>query len=111
MQLNQLIQRAKEIRAKYEILETKRYGKSWTPSQIAEGFVGDMGDLMKIVMAKQGVRKMDDVDSKLAHELADCLWSVLILSDKFNVDIEKAFSSTMDHLETTIDGILEPKKE
>jgi hypothetical protein len=39
--------------------------------------VGDVGDLMKLVMAKEGAREIQDVDEKLQHELAACLWSVL----------------------------------
>ena len=109
MELSQIIKRAKEIRAKYEHLEVTKYGKSWTPTQIAQGFVGDVGDLMKIVMAKDGIRKIEDVDEALSHELADCLWSILILSDKYNVDIEKAFNKTMDELDTKIDKQLTNK--
>lgn len=103
MELSQIIKRAKEIRAKYEHLEVTKYGKPWTPTQIAQGFVGDVGDLMKIVMAKDGVRHLENVDEALSHELADCLWSILILSDKYNIDIEKAFNKTMDELDAKID--------
>lgn len=51
-----LQQRAIEIREKYSSLELKKKGKSWTNSQIMEGFVGDVGDLIKLVMAKKGAR-------------------------------------------------------
>lgn len=91
--------RALEIRKAYESFEVKKYGKSWTREQIAEGFVGDVGDLMKLVLAKSGVRKMEDVDEKLAHELSDCLWCVLVLANKYGVDLEDAFLKTMSSLE------------
>ncbi len=67
-----------------------------------EGFVVDVGDLMRLVMAKSGIRRVEDVDGKLEHELADCLWSVLVLSKLYGVDIEKAFLRTMDDLEGVI---------
>ena len=67
------------------------------------GFVGDVGDLSKIIMAKHGLREMDNVDDKLAHELSDCLWSILVLADKFNVDLVSQFMATMDSLENKID--------
>ena len=63
------------------------------------GFVGDVGDLMKLVMAQSGVRKIPDVESQLAHELADCLWSLLVLSQMCGTDLEHAFLQTMDDLE------------
>lgn len=97
-----MLARAQEVRAKYAELEKKKYGKQWTAAQMAEGFVGDVGDLMKLVTAKQGVRTIEGVDAKLAHELSDCLWSILVLSQEFGVDIEKSFYSTTQELEGKI---------
>ena len=62
------------------------------------GLVGDVGDLAKLVQGKAGVRPRDDLDAALAHELADCLWAVLTLADAYDVDLEAAFTSTMDEL-------------
>lgn len=70
------------------------------------GFVGDVGDLAKLVTAKEGVRKTDDVDQKIQHELADCLWSILVLTDAYGVDIETAFTRTMDELEVRVNNQL-----
>ena len=67
-----------------------------------EGFVGDVGDLMKLTMSKAGIRNIEDVDNKLAHELSDCLWSILVLASKYNIDLEQAFMETMDELEGRI---------
>ena len=103
MEFKQIIQRALEVRSKYSELERKKYGKEWNNGQIAQGFVGDVGSLMKLVMAKEGIRDMEDVDKKLAHELADCLWSVLVLANKYGVDIEKSFLDTMNDLDKRID--------
>lgn len=102
MDFKELSDRALKIREQYSVLETKKYGKQWTPSQIMAGFVGDVGDLSKLTMAKDGIRAIDDVDAKIAHELADCLWSVLVLANKYNVDLEKSFLATMDLLENKI---------
>ncbi|HVU17169.1 MAG TPA: hypothetical protein VHD32_09590 [Candidatus Didemnitutus sp.] len=65
--------------------------KPWTREEIAQGFVVDVGDLMRLVMAKAGRREVKDVDRKLGHELADCLWSILVLADAYGVDLEKEF--------------------
>ena len=67
------------------------------------GFVGDVGDLSKIIMAKHGLRAMDNIDEKLAHELSDCLWSILVLADKYGVNLSKEFMKTMDELGKRID--------
>lgn len=76
MEFAALRRRAMEIRQQYAALEQQRYGRSWSREEVALGFVGDMGDLVKLVMAQEGVRAIDDSAAKLAHELADCLWSV-----------------------------------
>ncbi|MEZ6330670.1 MAG: MazG nucleotide pyrophosphohydrolase domain-containing protein [Candidatus Saccharimonadales bacterium] len=63
------------------------------------GFVGDVGDLSKLIMAKNNLRSKDNVDEALAHELSDCLWSLLVLADKLGIDLDQAFIKTMDSLE------------
>ena len=57
---------------------------------------------MKLVVAKEGMREVENVDDALAHELADCLWSVIVLANKYNVDLEQSFVRTMDELEERI---------
>lgn len=99
MSFKQLSERASEIRGKYRDFETAKYGRSWTDEEIALGFVGDVGDLMKLIQVKNGVRAIPDADEKLAHELADCLWSVFTLADAYNIDLEQAFLKTMDEIE------------
>ncbi len=61
-----------------------------------------IGDLVKLVLAQSGRRTIPDAESKLAHELADCLWSIIVLADAHGVDLEQAFLQTMDDLENHI---------
>ena len=102
MEFETVQQRAIEIREQYAELERRDYGRPWTNAEIALGFVGDVGDLVKLVMAENGVRRIPDARSKLAHELADCLWSILVLAHLHDVDLEQAFLQTMDELEQHI---------
>ncbi|HAT74005.1 MAG: MazG nucleotide pyrophosphohydrolase [Candidatus Moranbacteria bacterium GW2011_GWF2_36_839] len=104
MELKELSDRAIEIREIYSQLEKNKYGKEWTNSQIMQGFIGDVGDLMKIVMAKEEIREIENVDEKMAHELSDCLWSILVLAKKYNVDIEKEFLKTMNQIEEKLEN-------
>ena len=99
MEFANLMRRAAEIRALYAEFEEVKYGRSWTDEELALGFVGDVGDLAKLVMAANGVRSIDNTEEKLAHELADCLWSVIVLAQAHKVDLEAAFLETMDELE------------
>lgn len=103
MEFEEIINRAVEVRAKYDKLNAKR-GVSWNEQNLMSGFVGDVGDLSKIIMAKHGLRTMDNVDEKLTHELSDCLWSVLVLADKYDIDLAAEFMRAMDGLDRRIDG-------
>ncbi|MGH7158152.1 MAG: nucleotide pyrophosphohydrolase [Candidatus Saccharimonadales bacterium] len=102
MTTKELQQRALEIRKQFAIYERQQGSPEWDTREIMEGFVVDVGDLMKLVMAQQGLRKVEGLDEKIAHELADCLWCVLVLASKLGVDLEKAFTDTMNSLETSV---------
>jgi len=102
MEFNDLVQRALAIRQGYQTHEQKQYGASWSNEELALGFVGDVGDLAKLVMAVNRRRMIPNAEQKLAHELADCLWSVIVLANVHGIDLEEAFLQTMDDLEKWI---------
>jgi NTP pyrophosphatase (non-canonical NTP hydrolase) len=100
MDFQTVIDRAMEIRRLYEEQERKLYGSPWTSEEIALGFVGDVGDLAKLVVAEQGRRNIENSREKLEHELSDCLWSLIVLAHAHEVDLQKSFMNTMDQLQT-----------
>jgi NTP pyrophosphatase (non-canonical NTP hydrolase) len=102
MDIQKLSDRAIDIRAKYSQLEKERYGREWTRAEMMQGFVTDIGELVELSMVKDGIRRRDNADEEIAHEFADCLWSLLVLARKYDVDIEKSFIETMDKLEEKI---------
>ena len=61
-----------------------------------------MGDLVKLIIAKNNFRKIEAVDEKLAHELADCLWSVIIIADELGINLEDEFLRNMEKLKERI---------
>lgn len=106
MNLQELSQRAHEVRQKYNELNEKENGGAWGQSEIMSGFIGDIGDLTKLVMAKEGLRKIDNHDEKLKHELADCLWSLLVLAKGYDINLEQEFLKTMNELDERVDKLL-----
>jgi NTP pyrophosphatase (non-canonical NTP hydrolase) len=102
MEFQTLINRALDIRGRYEEKEKHLYGSAWTSEEIALGFVGDVGDLAKLVVAENGKRNIVNSKEKLEHELADCLWSVIVLSHIHGVDLENSFINTMNELEKNL---------
>lgn len=94
MELKELIKKAKEIKERYASLNKKQ----WGVAEYTQGFVGDVGDLMKLIMTKEGFREIENIDEKLKHELSDCLWSILIIADELGIDLETEFMKNMDKL-------------
>ncbi|MDZ5662408.1 nucleotide pyrophosphohydrolase [Nocardioides sp. zg-1308] len=103
MEFDELQDLARGVRQKYAAREHENYGRTWSREEIMLGFLGDVGDLAKLVQGKEGVRPREDLDEAFAHELADCLWSVMTLADSYGVDLEEAFVSTMTELNGVLD--------
>jgi len=91
MNFSNLENSALQLNELYEQLEAKRYGRIWTTQELALGFVGDVGDLAKLIQAHAGVRDIEDCKAKLGHELSDCLWSIIVLANKCGIDLEAEF--------------------
>lgn len=89
---------AEQIRSAYAAKNQKDDHKVWTTEQYMSGFVGDVGDLQKLIMAKIGYRHYDDIDTKIEHELADCLWSLLVIAASLNINLEAVYQKNMAEL-------------
>lgn len=95
--------RANELLQVYAARSVARGDQPWDASALLMGFMGDVGDLSKLVLAREGRRDIADLDAKIRHELADCLWSVLVLSDQLGVDLERAFVETMSQVSARLE--------
>lgn len=91
MKFSDIEKSALQLNELYEQLEVKRRGRVWTTTELALGFMGDVGDLAKLVQANAGIRDIDDYKAKLGHELSDCLWSIIVLANKCGIDLEAEF--------------------
>lgn len=69
-------QRAQEVADLYDRLNMQQRGREWTTEQLALGFVGD------------------------------CLWAVLVLAARSNVDLHEEFDRCMAQLTTRIEDQL-----
>ncbi len=98
----ELQQQALVIRDLYDALNMKVRGRVWTREELMLGFVGDVGDLAKLAMAADGARDMPGGPAALGHELADCLWCVLVLAHLHEIDLPAEFDRTMHELEGVI---------
>lgn len=100
--MEKLVNKAQEVRKLYDKLNASQGHKKWELSEYIQGLVGDIGDLTKLVMAHNGFRNQKDQHIKLEHELSDCLWSLLIICDQLNINLEKAYFQNMEQLITKL---------
>lgn len=100
--LRQLQDKALQVKNLYAQLNRLQGHKQWQVDDYMSGFVGDVGDLSKLIMAKQGYRGTQDVNDALSHELSDCLWSVLVLAQELDIDLDTIFNKSMTELAAKI---------
>jgi NTP pyrophosphatase (non-canonical NTP hydrolase) len=99
MEFQKLVNRAMGLRNQYEKKETQLYGSPATEEEIVQGFLGDVNNLMRLVLAEHGKAQIANSTEKLGSQLAHCLWSVIVLAKMHNVDLEQSFMEAMDRLE------------
>src|ERR671924_1483197 len=94
--------RARHIRELYKQLEERLHGSAWTPQELFIGFGYDVGDLGRLVMATQDrwVHK-GDLPEELAGKLSECLWWILVLAERLDVDITQAFAAKMASVQSS----------
>jgi NTP pyrophosphatase (non-canonical NTP hydrolase) len=107
MKYRELEESALKLNELYEALEIELYGRVWSTEELALGFVGDIGDLAKLIQANAGIRNIDNFKAKLGHELSDCLWSVIVLANKCGIDLEAEFSKNTKELMAYVSKELE----
>lgn len=106
MDLKHLLWRAQNIRQAYNEFNWRNGKKVWQTSDYAQGLVGDVGDLIKLLLESNSTNDPKRLDQKLRHELADCLWSLAAIADELNIDLEREFTVTLEYLEQKLNESL-----
>ncbi len=91
MELSELTELGNIIDQEYIRSGQEKGYNSRTPLIYAGFLMTDFGELVEQIMAKEKFRDGQDVDKKIEHELADCLWAILMIAKHLNVDLETAY--------------------
>ncbi|WP_395297195.1 hypothetical protein ACF9IK_29980 [Kitasatospora hibisci] len=87
---------ADEVRVLYDDINQRKLGRTWNLSDFVLGFTGDVGDLAKLILAHQGHRADVAADTgKIAHELSDCLFSLMVIAQETGIDLGDRFTADM----------------
>lgn len=103
MELTEASDLARRVRALYHQIEEHHEGRPWSTKDDTLGLVNDVGALSRLVMATEGQWLPDgDVPALLRGKLAECLWWVLVLADRLDVDIADAYESKLGEIEAQL---------
>ena len=103
--LEEIIVRSLKIRAKYHLLEEKHHGSRWSIEEDALAFLTDAGLVGRLTMSQQGRWPTDDESlSQLKHKLAECVWWLVVLSDRMEIDIGHELAKFLEHTEARLSG-------
>jgi NTP pyrophosphatase (non-canonical NTP hydrolase) len=103
--------RARDVRELYALLETAHHGQPWSAAEMVVGLNQDVGDLGRLVMAASGRwGHGDDVPAELGYELAECLWWMLALADRFDIDIASALEGFFEEREQRLRSSVQDRR-
>ena len=94
------ISRSKKIRALYHELELTHHGSKWSIEEDALAFLTDAGLVGRLTMSQQGRwPKGSDSNVELSNKLGECIWWLIILADRMDVDIYLALEGFLGNTE------------
>lgn len=99
----EVVERSIQIRKLYHKLERMYHEKEWTIEEDVLAFLTDAGLIGRLTMSYEERWPIEgDTVSQLEHKFGECIWWLIILADRMNIDIsgalEKFLLETEKHL-------------
>jgi NTP pyrophosphatase (non-canonical NTP hydrolase) len=102
LDLEAVVRRAREIRARYHELEVQHHGSEWTVEEDALAFLSDAGLVGRLTMDRRGRWPKAGSSGELEHKLGECVWWLAVLADRLDVDIEQAVETFLSATERRV---------
>ncbi|MCL6459769.1 MAG: MazG-like protein [Gorillibacterium sp.] len=103
MNLSEAVDRSVQIRELYHQLERKYHDNEWTVEEDALAFLTDAGLVGRLTMSQQGRWQVKgDTLSELEHKLGECVWWLIILAERMDIDIVKALGEFLSRTEKNL---------
>lgn len=94
MNFDEVVERSVQIRKLYHRLEQMYHEKEWSVEEDALAFLTDAGLVGRLTMSQQGRwPKSGETESELKHKLGECIWWLIILAERMNIDISEALEN------------------
>ena len=88
--LAELIDLSFELRQRFHEAEDEFHGCRWMVEEDALAFLTDAGLVGRNIMSLQGRWPKSDTISELSHKLGECIWWLVVLSFRTNIEIKEA---------------------
>jgi hypothetical protein len=100
MDFSKIIKRSIAIRESYHKLERQYHKNEWSVEEDALAFLTDAGLVGRLTMSQQERwPKGGDTASELEHKLSECIWWLIVLAERMDIDIEKSLDGFLSKLE------------
>jgi len=100
MDFSEAVERSVKIRDLYHGLERQHHGKEWSIEEDALAFLTDAGLVGRFTMSQQGCWPTDEEPvAELEHKLGECIWWLIILAKRMNIDIDAALETFLSKTE------------
>ena len=100
-------EQALAVRSLYEVLEERFNGKTWSLHELMLGFSNDVGYIGRLLLANDGTWGIEgDPRAELEHKLAESMWWTFVLADKLGIDLDEAYTQTMDRIRTGLESTI-----
>ena len=96
---NKVIERSKKIRESYHKLEKQHHGSEWTVGEDALAFLSDAGLVGRHTMSQQERWPATNTDTELEHKIGECIWWLVVLADRMDIEIEEAIEKFLTKTE------------
>lgn len=97
-----IIERSKKLREAYHKLEMQHHGSEWTVEEDALAFLTDAGLVGRHTMSQQERWPANNTENELEQKLGECIWWLVILADRMNIDIKEATEKFLTKTEKLI---------
>ncbi|AFQ44836.1 MazG-like protein [Desulfosporosinus meridiei] len=100
MNFSEVVERCIQIRKLYQQLERQHHGSEWTVEEDALAFLTDAGLVGRLTMSQQERwPKGGNTVSELEHKLSECIWWLIVLAERMNIDINESLNQFLSKLE------------
>lgn len=100
MNFSEAVERSVQLRKRYHQLERQYHEKEWTVEEDALAFLTDAGLVGRLTMSQQGRWPTNgETAAELEHKLGECMWWLIILGERMDVDMSKALEKFLSKTE------------